>query len=159
MRRARQSRRGTTLVESAVVYPVMFFLLLAILLGGLNVFHYQQMSWLSREATRWASVRGSMFATETSQSSPSTADIRAHVLALGASLDPSRLTVEVFFIDRVAGSVVSWDSSSKAPSGFAETGESVSNRVRVTVRYVTLPGFFFTSPLQLTATSEVPMSF
>ena len=66
LRRANsQKRRGATLVEAAIVYSVLFQLLIGMIVGGLGVFRYQQVASLAREGARYASVRGTQYATNT----------------------------------------------------------------------------------------------
>ena len=43
-------------MEFAIAAPIVFFLLLAIMIGSQGVFHYQQVAALAREGSRWASV-------------------------------------------------------------------------------------------------------
>jgi len=61
----KSQRRGAVLVESAMVYPVVFLIMMAIVMLGVGVFRYQQVANISREASRYASVHGSKYATET----------------------------------------------------------------------------------------------
>jgi Flp pilus assembly protein TadG len=60
----KKARTGTILVESAMIYPVLFLLLLAVIMLGMSVFRYQQVAHISREASRWASVHGAMYSSE-----------------------------------------------------------------------------------------------
>lgn len=46
------------MVEAAILYPVFLLLLLGILVTTLGMFRHSQLSSLSWEAARWASVRG-----------------------------------------------------------------------------------------------------
>src|SRR5438552_352371 len=75
MLRRKKARRGTILVESAFVYPVLFLLILAIILLGLGVFRYQQVSHIAREASRWASVHGTKYASENSTTAATPQDV------------------------------------------------------------------------------------
>jgi Flp pilus assembly protein TadG len=68
----RTRRPGTVVVESAVIYPVLFMLLLGIVIIGLTIFRYQQCAHAAREGARWASVHGSAYCRE--QSKPATTD-------------------------------------------------------------------------------------
>lgn len=54
-------RSGTTLVESAFVYPLLFFIFLSMIIGGIGVFRYQEMAALAREASRYASTHGAQY--------------------------------------------------------------------------------------------------
>jgi Flp pilus assembly protein TadG len=153
-------RRGATFVEVAFIQPVCFTLLFGILFGGILIFNYQQVAWLSREASRRASVRGDQYAQVTGKTSPTQADIlQTVVLPLATTMDPSQLTLEVFLIDGSTGAATSWDSSNKAVSAVQSDGSKVANRVRVRVTYVWGSTIFTGAPITLQSTSEVPMSF
>ena len=62
MLQQRQPRRGVTLVECAIIYPLTLLLVLAIIIGGLGMFRYQEVASLAREGARYASVRGAKYA-------------------------------------------------------------------------------------------------
>jgi Flp pilus assembly protein TadG len=153
-------RRGATLVELAVVQPIFFLLLFGILTGGILIFNYQQVAWLSRETSRRASVRGSQYAKETGNLSPTKADLlQTVVLPLAYTMDPKQVTLDVFVVDGNTGVPPDWDSSPKTPYDIQSDGSKVANTVRVRVTYQWNPLYPFTSPITLQAISEVPMSF
>ncbi len=54
-------RRGTTLVECAIIYPLVFFLLLGLIIGAMGVFRYQEAASLARTAARYASTHGAQY--------------------------------------------------------------------------------------------------
>jgi hypothetical protein len=60
MTRRRQlgARAAVTAVECAIVLPVTFFLLFALVVGGMGVFRYQEVATLAREGARYASTHG-----------------------------------------------------------------------------------------------------
>jgi Flp pilus assembly protein TadG len=60
----RKARKGSVLAESAMIYPVLFMLILGVIMLGIGVFRYQQVSHISREASRWASVHGQKYGTD-----------------------------------------------------------------------------------------------
>ena len=153
-------RRGAVAVESAVVYSVMFLLLLGIIIGGMGVFRYQLVAGMAREAARYASVRGGDWYRETNQPSPTQAQIAADLVApMAAGMDPAKLTVRVQWVNGVTGEVLDWDESSKAPTTPNATGDDVANRVRVTVTYRWNPELYFGGPTDLESTSECPMAY
>src|SRR5437588_12905089 len=107
--RRRPIRRGALLVESAVIYPALFFLLFGLIVGGLGIFRHQQVACQAREATRWASVRGARYQKETGQPSPTQDQILQNVvLPLSASMDPQKLAIQVEWIDATTGGAVPW---------------------------------------------------
>lgn len=57
----RQQRKGTTLVESALVYMVTMFILMSMIVGALGVFRFQEMAFLAREASRYAATHGAQY--------------------------------------------------------------------------------------------------
>src|SRR5258708_22649685 len=60
----RQRRSGAHLVECALVFPLVFFLILALVVGGMGVYRYQQVCYLAREAARYDSVHGGQYQQE-----------------------------------------------------------------------------------------------
>ena len=54
-------RSGATVVESAVVYPTTFLLLLSLVIGAMGVFRYQEVASLARAAARYASTHGAEY--------------------------------------------------------------------------------------------------
>jgi Flp pilus assembly protein TadG len=65
MRLRENNRSGAAVVESAIVLPVVFLILLALLVGAHGVFAYQEVASLAREGARYASVRGTRYAMAT----------------------------------------------------------------------------------------------
>jgi Flp pilus assembly protein TadG len=156
----RGSRRGAVLLESAIVYPLMFMLLFGLIVGGVGVFRYQQVACQAREAARWACVRGANWQRATGNMAPTAAQIsQAAVLPLAAGMDPTKLSVDVNWIDMVQGTSTPWDSASKEPSGLNNNGNPVTNRVRVTVTYRWSPQIFLLGSLMLKSVSEMPLAF
>lgn len=51
-------QRGSTLVEQAIILPVMLALFFGVIDMGRALYSYSFVSYVAREATRWASVRG-----------------------------------------------------------------------------------------------------
>jgi Flp pilus assembly protein TadG len=153
-------RRGAVLVESAIVYPVLFLLLFGLIVGGLGVFRYQQVACQAREAARYACVRGARRLLETGQVPPTAAAIRTQVvLPLAAGMDPTKLTVQVQFLDEVAGTITDWDLATKWPTSTTTSGQLVTNHTRVTVTYQWTPELFVAGPVNLKSVSEMPMEY
>jgi Flp pilus assembly protein TadG len=147
-------------VEAAIVLPVMLFLLLLLISGGMGVFRYQQVACQAREAARWACVRGSKWQSATKKTSPTQQQILQNaVLPFAAGMDTSKLSIQVQWLNEATGMSVPWDSSSKAPTSVTASGQTVTNRVRVTVTYQWYPGIIVPGSLNLTSTCEIPMSF
>jgi Flp pilus assembly protein TadG len=80
-RRFDQVRRGSVVLESALIYPVVFVLILGLIIGGLGVFRYQEVAWLAREATRYASVHGTQYAKITGKPVATDVDVYNNAIA------------------------------------------------------------------------------
>jgi hypothetical protein len=87
MRLATKPRKGTHVVECAVVYPFVFFIILATIVGGLGIFRYQQMAFLSREASRYCATHAASYTKENYNSSHPTSPT-AGVLSISAGTLP-----------------------------------------------------------------------
>jgi Flp pilus assembly protein TadG len=79
--RRRGARRGTTLVECALVYPLAILLIVGMIAGAIGVFRYQQVASLAREGARWAAVHGPTYQSENGGSAPTPADVKANAIA------------------------------------------------------------------------------
>jgi Flp pilus assembly protein TadG len=140
-------RRGATLVEAAIVYPVVLLLVLGVIVVGLGLFRFNQMAELAREGARWASVRGSQFASDTGKTAASSTDVANYVKGLAAGLDPNSLTV-----------TTTWTTSNALTHKSGNL--TVKNTVSVTVSYPWLPeAYLGGTTFTLTSTSVVPMSY
>src|SRR5438874_7743818 len=53
-----RQRLGALAVECAFVYPVTFFLLLGLVIGGMGIFRYQETAALARAGARYAATHG-----------------------------------------------------------------------------------------------------
>jgi Flp pilus assembly protein TadG len=84
------NRRGATLVEAALILLMFMMIVIGTMEFGRIVWIYDTISYVAREGSRYASVRGSAApATATEQ------DIRQAVLREAIGLDPAALTVAV----------------------------------------------------------------
>src|SRR5262245_32232108 len=89
-------RRGTTTIEFAITCPIAFFVIFAIIVGGLGVFRYQQVASAAREGARWARVHGGQYAQETGRPAATETDIYNNaILPAAGALTPSQLTYSV----------------------------------------------------------------
>jgi Flp pilus assembly protein TadG len=116
-------RRGAVILESAVVYPVLFLLLFGLIVGGLGVFRFQQVAWHAREAARYACVHGARWAKDTGKPCPTAAQIRQDVVVpLAAGMDADALALQVNFLEESTGAVTPWDQAGKQPTGVGPGG-------------------------------------
>jgi Flp pilus assembly protein TadG len=88
-------RSGAAVVEAAVVIPIVLLLLYGILCGAYMVLVVDEVDTATREAARFASVRGSSYAFNTGQPAASASDISTFVKAQGVTMDPSLITCNV----------------------------------------------------------------
>jgi Flp pilus assembly protein TadG len=153
----RGRRRGATLVEMALIYNVLFLVLLGIVSLGLGVFRYLEVSWLAREGARWASVHGALYAKQTGLSAATASDVYNQAVAPRAvALQPNSLTCVVTW-NKGDGTVTTNGrvyEIALVNGSYAMTGDSVT----VTVQYAWLPEVFGW-PMTLSSSSTVPMSF
>jgi Flp pilus assembly protein TadG len=132
-------QRGSTLVEQAVILPVLLALFFGVIDMGRALYSYSFVSYIAREATRWASVRSTPL-----NSGPITnAEVTTFVKnATGAGLDPANISTATNWIAPPNGSPA-------CPAGRSQKPGCV---VEVTVNY----NFKFVLPFLPAGT--IPMS-
>jgi len=139
-------RRGAVTLEYAVVVPLFFFLVLAMVVGGLGVFQSNQIGWLTWEAARWAAVHGGQYAQDTGQPAASPSDVYNNVILPQSSLlDPSKLTYSV-----------TWDDPGEMPTYLDSNNNPQTNRVHVTISYQWLPTMLL-GGMTLSSTAEMEL--
>jgi hypothetical protein len=127
------ARRGVTTAECGVVYALTLLLIMGTIIEALGVFRYQQVATLAREGARWASVRGATYQQETGQAAPTYQDVLTNVISPKmVALDATQLT---------------------------GTLTMTSNTATVTLTYSWTPEGFFHTPVTLTSTSVVPITY
>ena len=136
--RARQ-QRGSTLVEQAIILPVLLALFFGVIDMGRALYSYSYVSYIAREATRWASVRGGGV-NGTARQSDVTNFVKS---SMGGALDPARITVNANWIPPANGSPACPGGPGNVKAGCV---------VQVTVTY----NFVFTLPFLPKGT--VPMT-
>lgn len=101
-------RRGAIIVECAIVYPITFLLILGLIIGGMGTFRYQEVAFLAREASRYASVHGSQYATDTGKTADAAKDVyQTAILPKVVALDVNQLSYTVTWNpDNAPGSTV-----------------------------------------------------
>ncbi len=120
-----RSRPGAILVESAFVYPVLFFLLMMIILGAMVAFRYQQVAHMAREGSRWAACHGDQYAKENATTAATPQDVYAKAIAPQAGgIDAQNLSY-----------TVTWDKNKKQYHTAVVNGSvvNIANTVTVTV--------------------------
>ena len=161
LRQKDRRRVGSILLESALVYPVLFVLVLAIIMLGLGVFRYQQVAHAAREGSRWASVHGEKYATERNTTAATPEEVYTNAILPylgGARLARTDYDVK-WYTDPVTGIP---DKRPTRPVQYTDSAGakqvgSVTNTVTVTVTYRWNTILFGTIPVS--STSVTPISY
>ena len=142
----RQRRRGAVLIETALIYPLMFMIIFGIILLGTAVFRYQEVAHCAREGARWAAVHGTKYCEENSKPATTAADIFDKAIKpQAAAMRLSGLT-----------STVTWNAdqhqttSVKVIVGGEVKLITTANTVSVTVNYTWNTGLFGSIPVRST---------
>jgi Flp pilus assembly protein TadG len=167
-----QAKRGGALtLESAIIYPVLFFLVLATFIGGMGIFQYQQVAYLARDTARYASAHGGEYKMEntaaiTAGTLPDVTEdyLKNNIVYPQLTwIDKNNLTVTTMF--NQPGSYAAWDSTANRwPTSLwtdSSTGiqYSITNTVSVTVSYQWYPLLYLGGPITLQSTSVMPMCY
>ena len=150
MRRQVARRSAATLVESAIVYPVVFILMLCLVVGAMGVFRYLQVASLARQGARYASVHGNQYAVDNNTTPATQTDIQNYVVSNCIVMDTTRLNT-----------TVSWNTSNTQYHNTLDANNNfvpVQNIVTVTVTYYWLPEMYL-GGITLSSTSNTPMSY
>jgi Flp pilus assembly protein TadG len=166
MLRPASARKGATILEFAIVAPVTFLLILGLIVGGLGVFRYQEVSHLAREATRYASTHGGQYqqdgrpATTGVPAVLTSTDMQTYVATKTVALDPNNLSINLSYsapatiIPNNIPTYLNTDPTLVPP------GQKVfQNYVTVTVTYTWMPEVYLVGPINLTSTSTIAMSY
>jgi len=78
----RRKRRGSSILEFALVAPIVISLMLSVLVAGLGVFRYEQVTQVARDASRWLAVHGSQYASETGNPAATATSTYQYILTL-----------------------------------------------------------------------------
>lgn len=145
------SRAAFAATESVVVLPILFFLILAIVVGGYGVFRYQQIAMLAREGARYASVRGAQYHQDTGNAATTQQDVYKNaVVPYATNLDLSQLKCTVSWSNGNSPSTMSVSGDYENPSG---------STVSVTITYNWFPELYLVGPITLSSKSTMPMSY
>lgn len=166
-------RPATALLESAVVLPVTFLLILGLVVGGMGVFRYQEVAHLARVTARYAAVHGGQYASDNASAIQAgtlpnvNESYLSQTVAAGnaVGLDTSQLSVSVSITTH--SGTYDWDHTSdnnnRMPySTYTDSNNNtvgVMNVVTVTVTYTWLPELYLVGPITLTSTAVMPMSY
>jgi Flp pilus assembly protein TadG len=167
-------------IESAIVLPAVFLLMLGLLVGGLGVFRYQEMAHIARETARYASVHGSRYAADNpSAAAVDLAALKAYAASKAVSLDTTQWTITVQMTVFAPGatsssaappaaSTVDWDdtTNNQKHSPYSSwtqtdtgTATTANNLVTVTITYPWIPELWLVGPINLSSTATLAMSY
>ena len=129
LRSRRPRRRGAVLLEAAIVYNVAIMLTLGTIIMGLGIFRYQEVAWLAREGSRWASVHGATYQTEQNAAAPTSATVLANAITPRAViLNSSSLACTLSMSSGVATVTVTYTWTPEAfwvPIRFSSTSAAI----------------------------------
>ncbi len=116
--RARNSsnsrRRGSTLVETAILLPTVFLFVIGMCVIGLGIYRYQQVASLAHEGARYASVHGTQYAANTGNSAATATDIYNNAIQpMAVGLNATYLTYSVSW--NTSNSPASYSATSNPP--------------------------------------------
>jgi Flp pilus assembly protein TadG len=161
-----QPRRGATLIEFAIIAPVILFLLLSLFVGAMGIFRYQEMSHLARDGARYASTHGGMYqqeGTATQSGVPqvvSSTDLNSYIAGKTMLLDSSKLNVNVSWTCPNTYSPINMPTYEDTNPNLVPPGQSIiQNYVIVTVTYQWFPEMYLVGPINLSCTSKMPISY
>jgi Flp pilus assembly protein TadG len=166
--RSRRPRCGAQTVEMAIVCPVAVFIILGLIVGGMGVSRYQEVSHLAREGARYASTHGGMYQKEgidTKSGVPAISTVNdpnltTFVAGQTVLLVPAQMTVGVDWTEPTIYSPRNMPTYVDTSGNQNPPGQIViRNYVKVTVTYQWLPEMYLTGPINLTCTCEMPMTY
>lgn len=169
---ARIKRSGTHVVECALVYPVTFFLIYAIMIGSMGVYRFQEMAHVARDGARYACTHGGEYSKDNATAiaagtlpNVTKSYIVDNIIKPKLFLvDKTKITVDIYF-NSTEGST-DWDSAKSAKTNWPNsvytngaTKYSATNTVSVTVKYDWYPEMFIPGPVTIKSVSCMPMSY
>jgi hypothetical protein len=143
-----RARRASMTVESAFVFPVLVFFILAIIVGAAGIFRYQEVCYVAHEGARYASVHGAEWAAEQNTTAATPQDVYNNAIQPGLmTLDPSQV-----------GYSVTWNQNNYPSSVVGSYEKPVVNTVTVTITYNWIPEWGPIGAITFTGTSTLPMT-
>jgi hypothetical protein len=121
-------------------------LLIALVVGGMGIFRFQELASVAREASRWASVHGYQYQQDTGNPAATATDVYNNVIAPNAvGFDLTQLTYSV-----------TWNTDNRPYNTVIVNNQwvPVRNTVTVTLNYQWIPEMYL-GGYTLTATSTV----
>jgi Flp pilus assembly protein TadG len=166
-------RRGVTVLECAVVYPVTFFLLLGLVIGAMGIVRYQEVAALARAGARYASTHGAQYRKDTgmgvgsagASSGTLTNNVYWYSANPTASTGSDTSWTGLIYDNGIRPNLVALDSNYlQVQVGWppvinqAKPDNWPGSTVTVTVTYQWLPELFLIGPINLTSSSTMPIT-
>jgi Flp pilus assembly protein TadG len=146
------SERGATLVESAVVMTLLLTLLFGIIGFGHALYTYHFVCHVAREATRWASVRGSTCTVLAGGCPAAASDVQTFVANVsGMGLNAASITATTTWLP-------SPSSSFAAPCSTTANAPGCVVQVQVVYQYKFLFPLLPSSTINMQSTSRMVIS-
>jgi Flp pilus assembly protein TadG len=157
LRKARQRRSGAHTVEFAVIAPVVFFLVFAIIEGSTVIFEYEEVASLTREGARWASVHGYQYQLNNNAAKTTASDVYTNAIQPHAVM---------LVLNNVNGSgplaySVSWQDAGQSEFYYDSTSNTFKQNfvtVTVTYKWSAIANLFPVSSMSLRSTTTMPIS-
>jgi Flp pilus assembly protein TadG len=167
-----------TIVECAIVYPLVFLLMLMLIIGGMGVFRYQEAAALARAGARYASTHGAQYRKDNGEAvgSPGTSAGTNNGI-MSYSVDPTQASgsdtswAGDIYDNGVRPNLVALDPKYlsfqvgwpqvKSPSGTVVLNNPDNwpgSTVTVTVTYQWFPDLYLVGPINLTSTSTMAIT-
>jgi Flp pilus assembly protein TadG len=142
-------RKAAVIVESAIVYPALFILVLGLTVGGIGVFRYQEVASLAREAARYGSTHGAQYRQDaglsTGDSTVWSTDIYNNAIS------PNIVALDVNSLSYTC----TWPAVINQPN---KSDNWPGSQVTVTVSYQWFPEVYLVGPITLSSTSSMPIT-
>jgi Flp pilus assembly protein TadG len=159
-------RRGVTVVEFAVIAPVVLFFIFAQIIGGMGIFRYLEVAHLARNCARYASTHGGKYqqdgiAKMTGVAAiASTSDLSNYLAGKTVLLDPKQLQINVAWTAPSTSQTANMPTYTDTNPNLIPPGQiTIQNNVIVTVKYQWFPELFLAGPITFSSTSKMPMSY
>jgi Flp pilus assembly protein TadG len=124
-------RSGAVLAEMPLVLPLFFMFMFGTIIGGMGMFYYQTLSSIAREATRYATVHGTQYQTDTGSAPVTKANIyTAAMVPMASGLNLSKFSYTITY---AAPTRVDWDSATHSPQYVSSTSGGTPKWAYVTV--------------------------
>lgn len=147
------SEEGATLVEMALCSSIMLCIVFGIMGLSSALYVYSFISDASRDATRWAMVRGSQSCTNTpnlNDCSATSAEIQAYVQSMGyPGITGSNLQVSTTWLSASATQPTTWSSCTSGTCNRPGNAVEVQVTYAVNIPVVGVPAFNLTSASEM----------